>query len=150
MSDPVLIPGGTNAVEIIQAIIMAGTTPTPVPGTNIFMGYRVAPAAATTLQYMVIEAPGGEPELTHGTIIALEHTMIDVIVYGLPRQIKPARDEALRLRYLIASKADQTILGLRMLYAQPRGNVEPLGADPLEHQQFLVRFEVVTEPSYVQ
>jgi hypothetical protein len=56
----------------------------------------------------------------------------------------------MRVRYLVASKNEFTHDGLRLLWAKPVGGVEYLGPDPNQRQQFLVSFDVTTDPGYVQ
>lgn len=149
MSDPVLISGGPDAVSIIAAIIQGGTTPAPVPGVNLFQTYRTSAPTDTGFVYLVIPVPNaGDSEFTMGTIVALEHTRVDVILYGNPNDLNNVRKEAMRVRYLVVSKSDYTAGGLRMLKAMPVGGVEYLGRDPNDRSQFMVSFDVTTEPGY--
>jgi hypothetical protein len=145
-----IIESGATALELIQKIIKDNTEPALVEGTSLFMGYHVSDENDPDKVYMVLYGGEMDPEQTMGTIVALEHTRVDVIHYGLPDEFKTVRDEVARLRYIIASQKDYTALGTRMLCAIPKGNVADLGKDPLERHQFMASFEVITDPNYVQ
>lgn len=148
--DPVLLTGGPSAAELLAQIIMGGTTPAPVPGTNVFIDFVPTNQSNQGFVYQVLTAPGsGDPEFTMGTIVALERTRVDVIIYGNAQDLNGPRMETMRIRYLIASKPGYTYQGLRMLWAMPLGNVEFLGRDPNERNQFMASFEVTTDPGFV-
>lgn len=147
---PDIIPSGASALELVQKLIVDNTTPAPVAGVGIFMGYHTSTPDDPARVYMVLPGPDRDPELTAGTIVAIEHTRVDVIVYGQPGEYKDVRNEAARVRYLILSQKEYTALGLRMLAALPEGGVEDLGRDPLDRHQFMVKFDILTEPTYVQ
>lgn len=148
-TNPVLLPSGATALELIQKLIFDNTTPVLVPGTNLFMGYEADTPVGVGLVYMVIEGAEEDPGLTFGTAIAYENYSIQVVVYGEPNQYTEPKLEAMRLRYLIAAKgAGYTALGLRLINCTPRGTLSQLGKDPKERHHFMVKFAVMAEPSY--
>lgn len=148
MTDPVVLPSGATALELIQQIIR-DVTPGLTPGRNIFMGYETDTPLGLGLVYLVMDGSEDDPELTMGTTVALENYNVQVVVYGDPSQFQVPRKEAMRLRYVIAHRSlDYTALGLRMLYAQPFGTVKSLGRDAKERHHFMIQFSVKTDPSY--
>jgi hypothetical protein len=149
MSDPILIPSGATALELIQKIIIDHTTPTLVPGTNIFMGYESDTPVGVGLVYLVMEGAERDPDLTMGTIVAIENYYVHIAVYGDPNDFTTPKQEAMRLRYTIAQVSlGYQALGLRMMYARPIGTVTQLGKDAKERHHFMIKFHVTTEPSY--
>lgn len=149
MTGPSLISGGVTALELVADIVLNSTSPVLVYEQNLFVAYMGEDSATQPgLIYHVLEGPAAAPEQTMGTVVAVEHQSVDVIVFGNPGDYKGPKDEALRLRYLIMSMGDHVFNGLRMLYANPRGNVVPLGRDKLRRCNFMVSFDVACDPSY--
>lgn len=148
-TDPVLLPSGASALELVQRLIFENTTPALVPGHNLFMGYEADTPLGIGLVYMVTEGPEQEPGLTMGTAVAYENYMVHVVVYGNPHQFTEPRQEAMRVRYLVAAKAaGYTYAGLRLINATPRGTITTLGKDPKERHHFMVKFAIMADPSY--
>lgn len=89
-----------------------------------------------------------DPRQTMGEApVALETTLVEIGVRGTPGDYAGPRNEALRLRYLIARVGQEyTYDGLRMLTVTPAG-FRHLGRDSQRRQQFSILLECVTEPS---
>lgn len=80
--------------------------------------------------------------------VALEAMLVEVGVRGEPGKYSEPRNEAMRLRYLLAREGkDYTYGGLRLLWAEPVGGLRHLGRDSQRRQQFSILFRCVTEPS---
>jgi hypothetical protein len=144
MADPTLITGAPTAMELIADLIIA-KTPGAVLNTDVFMAYT---QDKNGLCRFVLDAPGGAPQFTMGTAVALEEAVIEVLVQGDPTDYVQARTEMMRLRYLIANQGEYTSRGLRMLYAQP-GNINSQGRDKRNQEIFSTMFTISLEPSYV-
>ena len=142
---------GASALELVRDLIVANTTPAPVDGTNMFIGYRPS-VENTGLVYWVLEGFQNPipPQTMGSATVALDVTTVDVQVMGAPNEAQAARDECRRLRYMIAQMSKEYhSRGLRMLWAQPIGQVLPLGRDPMERTTYMCVFNCWTEPSYV-
>jgi hypothetical protein len=148
MTDPALIASGANALELIYDIIAQGTTPTPTASVNLFMGYTPPTDQVSGFVYFVDEWPSTESEFTMGTVVAVEHQQVDVLVSGAVGDYAGPKHEMMRLRYLIASKQDFTSRGLRLMYAMPKGNVRSMGRDGNNRAVFMASFECFLDPSY--
>lgn len=129
----------STALEVIFDAIKAD------PGTTgaTYMG------EARDVEGLVREIKEGDarPDLTMGTVVAVEHQVIDIGVRGMPEDYMTPRNEALRLRYLVLSLRDYESRGLRLLAALPQGHLLPMGKDANRRWMFAVRFEVWMEPS---
>lgn len=141
---------GASALELIADLITQNTSPAPVAGTNLFLGYRPS-VDYDGLVYWVLEGfQNPRPPMTMGAdTVALDVTTVDIQVMGTPNTLLAPRDECRRLRYMIAQMSKEfTSRGLRMLWAEPMGQVLPLGRDPNERTTYMCVFNCWTEPSY--
>lgn len=145
-----ITPIPVDALEIIKDIIMNNTTPQPVPGTNLFLGYTSTNDQMTGLVYALEDSRAADPLVTFGLVVATDVQMVDLIIYGNPGDYVTPKRECQRLRYVIASQGNYVYGGLRMLHARITGNVVSLGRDILNRQNFMTSFQVFLDPSYVE
>lgn len=132
-----------TALEVIRDAIDAQSTDGKTYIAN-------APSAATGIVREIVDDESPSPHLTFGTIVALEPWRVSIGVRGNPRDYATPRNEALRIRYLVASLNNYTSRGLRLLVALPVGGLRSIGQDSSEREQFSLLFDVIMEPSYVQ
>lgn len=99
----------------------------------------------TGLTRFVEEIPG-DVLLTHGTTVGLEVPRIIITVRADTYQA--AKDETLRLRYLLASVPAYASRGLDLIAAIPVGTIDDLGKDAKGRQAFETKFDLWTGPSY--
>lgn len=151
---PNLLPSGASALELVHDIIVANTTPAPVDGVNMFIGY--APSTTTLNSGYVYEILEGfqnpKPMITMGMPdIALDIQTVDLQVTATqPTDSFGPRNECRRLRYVIAGLSlNYVSQGLRMLYAESLGQVTPMGRDSLERPVYMCSFNCWTEPAHV-
>jgi hypothetical protein len=142
-----LIPSGATALELIYDLVNANT-PGLTPSVNLFLGYEPPSSPTDTLVYFIDEGATPQSEYTMGTIVAVEHQTVDVIIYGVPTDYVSPKRECQRLRYVIASQQNYVSRGLRLLYAMPKGNVKSLGRDPNNRAVFMASFECFLDPGY--
>lgn len=145
MNTPSITP--ITGQEIIQAMIIEGTYPVPVEGKNIWMGYSAPDDSVTGFVYAVNLSPNASVGLTYGTIVAVEYQQVDVVIRGDEGDYQGPMKEAMRIRYMIAGSSYE-LNGVRMIVALPHGNIQPLGRDPLNRQNFMTSFDLTLEPSY--
>lgn len=132
---------GATALNAVYALIKADTA---LVGT-VWM--NSAPDAASGLVREIGEADD-MPDLTMGTLIAVERSTIEIGVRGEPRDYETPRNEAARLRYWLLSQKEFTAAGVTVMAILPRGSIQPVGRDATQREMFVIRFEVMAVPSY--
>lgn len=114
-------------------------------GGSIWVGD--APSDEAGLVREIIETDG-LPKMTMGLPVALETQQVSIGVRGAPRSYAVPRNEALRLRYTLASLRNYESRGLRLLTCMPVGGLRHMGKDANEREMFEILFDAVVEPSY--
>ena len=149
---PNLIPSGATALEVcVDAIAAAGYA---VEGQTMFLGLEVdgevdaAVDSAIPDAITIVSEADGVPDLTFGTPVALENPRIQVITRGAPEDYTGPKQQAMRIRYHLASLADYTSRGLTMQACIPLGSLLPLGKDANGRHRFSINFTATTNPSY--
>ncbi|WIC89049.1 minor capsid protein [Arthrobacter phage Ottawa] len=149
---PNLIPSGATALEVCaDAIAAAGYA---VEGSTMFLGLEVDGDIDKGLATIVADAitvvteADGVPYLTYGLPVALENPRIQVITRGAPEDYPGPKQQAMRIRYHLASLHDYTSRGVTLHAAVPLGSILPLGKDANGRHRFSINFTATTSPSY--
>lgn len=131
-----------TAIDLIYQIII-DDNPATEPDTYIgFTPDRAGLVRELNEQGVDNKATMGEAP------VALEVSMVEVGVRGIPGDYLTPRNEIMRLRYLIGRRSQNyTYDGLRLLWASPDAGIRHLGRDDSRRHQFSIIFECTTEPS---
>ena len=142
-ADPVLITDGDGNVPTALEVIYDYVKTVCDPDEPVLMAYNVdTPGVVRFLE----EDPGVSLH-SYGTVVMLEEQVITLTVRS-DVGYQSAKNEALRLRYLIGGLNDYTSRGVTVLAAVPTG-IRPLGPDDRDREAIEVQFVVTASKSYV-